>query len=516
MSLFTRRQVIIGGASAVAAIGLPAAPATAGGMGGGGMGGTTSVIDPPVGAALKRLVALPNETSEAGVFQASIRAMTAPVDVNGSRATLQTYNGQHPGPLVRVRKNQLLRLKFTNALPDDGRTNILGHPTRTTNLHTHGLHVTPGDNANMTHGDNMMVMVMPGAAEEVYEYDLSRHPGGNLNFYHPHIHGCVADQMWAGLSAPLIVEDEVATLDGIEEHVLVLKDITLSGSDPAPHSSQMEYMQGKEGNIVMVNGQVNPRLTIKKGQVQRWRVLNACTARFFKLSLQGHSMYVIGTDGGLLRAPYRVTSVLLSPGERLDLLVRADSTTKTTSFKWLSLPYSRHGMMGSQQVTLMTLTYSGSTTQQPIPQVIDPNAARVDPATVAVAATKTISLSMSRGAGYINGVTYRSHDDCFMTHSHPDTWEIWDVTNNSGMDHPFHHHTNSAQVLSITGGDTGYAAMLTGTAAWKDVTIVPKWGRIRLLMPVHDYSGMAMVHCHIIEHEDIGMMGIWHIGDGPM
>lgn len=94
----------------------------------------------------------------------------------------------------------------------------------------------------------------------------------------------------------------------------------------------------------------------------------------------------------------------------------------------------------------------------------------------------------------------------------PDTWEIWQVFNNSGMDHPFHHHTNSAQVLSITGGDAGYRSLMTSAAAWKDVTIVPKWGSVRLLVPVLDYSGMAMVHCHIIEHEDIGMMGVWHIG----
>lgn len=516
MSLFTRRQVLAGSAAAGVAMGVSAGPAAAQG-GGGGMGGGTSVIDPPVGGPLRKLVALPNETTEAGVFQVSITARPATINVNGTSATLLTYNGQHPGPLIRVRKTQLLRLKFTNNLPDDGRTNILGHSTRVTNIHTHGLHVTPGDNANQTHGDNMMVMVMPGGmGEEVYEYDLSKHPGGNLNFYHPHIHGCVADQMWAGMSAPLVVEDEVDTLSGLEEHVLVLKDITLSGSEPAPHSSRMEYMQGKEGSTVMVNGQVNPRLTIKKGQVQRWRVVNACTARFFKLSLQGHTMHVVGTDGGLLRAPHPVSSVLLSPGERLDLLIKADSTSKTTSFKWLSLPYSRHGMMSSQQVTLMTLTYSGTMSAQSIPNTIDPNAMRIDPASVRVAATKNITLSMSQGAGYINGVTYASHEKCFMTHSMADTWEIWQVFNNSGMDHPFHHHTNSAQVLSISGGDSSYAALVTTTTAWKDVTIVPKWGSVRLLMPVQDYTGMAMVHCHIIEHEDIGMMGIWHIGDGPM
>lgn len=100
--------------------------------------------------------------------------------------------------------------------------------------------------------------------------------------------------------------------------------------------------------------------------------------------------------------------------------------------------------------------------------------------------------------------------------SNLDTWEVWEVTHSSMMEHPFHHHTNSAQVLSITGGDPGYASLYTTTPAWKDVTIVPPMGSIRLLMPVMGYAGMAMIHCHIIDHEDIGMMGIWHVMGEPM
>jgi FtsP/CotA-like multicopper oxidase with cupredoxin domain len=101
-----------------------------------------------------------------------------------------------------------------------------------------------------------------------------------------------------------------------------------------------------------------------------------------------------------------------------------------------------------------------------------------------------------------------------MTMSNTGMWEVWEITTPGMMDHPFHHHTNSAQVLSITGGDSGYTNLYTTTPSWKDVTIVPKGGRAELLMPVMDYAGMAMLHCHIIEHEDIGMMGVWHIMEG--
>ena len=522
MVTISRRRFIQGAAATAATLGISGVtPARAwamgpggggGGMGpggGGGMGGSPTVIDPPPGAALHQPVIASNESSEPGVVVVRLEARLARVDVNGSPANLVTYNGAHPGPMIRVRRDQLLRIRFRNGLPDDDAINFLGNSIRMTNLHTHGLHVSPGDNPNGTHADNMMVMLEPGE-ETVYEYDLSRHPGGNLNFYHPHIHGSVADQMWGGLAAPLIVEDEIPVLAPFAEHVLVLKDLGLTGDVPTPHDSQMDYMHGLEGPIVMVNGQVNPRLSIAPGQVQRWRVVNACTARFFRLSLQSHSMYVVGTDGGLLDKPYRVTELLLSPGERVDLLVKA--AQKSGTYKWLSLPYSRGGMSGQQQVTLMTLTYGGAKLVQTIPSSVDPTAKRVT-MDVAGLSRKQIRLQMGRGGVAINGITYLDHERCFMTHSSTGTWEVWEVINESGMDHPFHHHTNSAQVLAITGGDPGYASLLTTSPAWKDVTIVPGWGKVELLMPVMDYAGMAMLHCHIIEHEDIGMMGVWHIMD---
>jgi FtsP/CotA-like multicopper oxidase with cupredoxin domain len=247
-----------------------------GGMGGGGMGGGVmggGVIDPPVGAAFRDPVTLVNDSSVAGVVDVSLDATMARVNVNGTTANLMTYNGLFPGGTIRARKSDLLRIRFSNSLPKDGAKNFLGHPKYVTNLHTHGLHVTPGDNPDPvtrppmgmpytegTHGDNMLVMLEPGAST-VYEYDLSKHYPGTLNFYHPHIHGSVTDQMWAGMAGCLVVEDDVPALAGYETHIMMLKDITLSGSDPAPHTSMMDYMHGLEGTTVMVNGLVNPRLT---------------------------------------------------------------------------------------------------------------------------------------------------------------------------------------------------------------------------------------------------------------
>ena len=162
-----------------------------------------------------------------------------------------------------------------------------------------------------------------------------------------------------------------------------------------------------------------------------------------------------------------------------------------------------------QQVTLLTLDCKGSRQNQFLPASINPSAGRANP--LSIKKTERIALSMGHGRGYINGITFAGMDNCFEIHSRLGTWEIWEIVNQSGMDHPFHQHVNPCQVLSITGGDAGYAALYTQAPAWKDVVLIPKWGSARILIPVSDYDGMAMFHCHIVEHEDIGMMGMWHI-----
>ena len=467
-------------------------------MGGGGMGGGTTIINPPAGAPFKDPAELPKNSI--GVYELAVRE--AQVNVNGTLATLLTYNGQFPGPVIRAKRGESLRVQLRNNLPFTTAKNILGHTKNITNLHTHGLHVSPKEPA-----DSMTVQLKPG---EIYDYiyDLTKEEPGRLNFYHPHVHGVVAEQYWGGLAGPLVIEDEIAALAGYETHIMVLKDITLSGGVPELYSSNMDYMNGKEGSQVMVNGQVNPVLNIRPGQVQRWRVVNASNARFYKLSLENHSIYLVGTDGGLLDKPYQLSSLLLSPGERVDILVKANQAAK--SYRLLSLPYSRGGMSGQQQVTLLTLAYSGTTVSDTLPIAVKPDAKRIVIDTSSLP-RRTLTLSMMQMKGYINGQTFTDMNNSCRIMSQLGGWEVWEIVNQSGMDHPFHQHVNSAQVLSITAGDSGYASLYTTIPAWKDVVVVPKSGSVTLLVPVMDWPGMTMFHCHIIEHEDIGMMGAWHI-----
>jgi FtsP/CotA-like multicopper oxidase with cupredoxin domain len=543
MSKTNRRTFLIRAGAGVAGLALaPQAGAQmrggGGGGGGGGMGGggTTTITDPPVSGPLVDPPVANAAAPGSGIIDVSIAARPATVRVNGADARLLTYNGSFVAPTIRARRGDVVRMHFRNELPFTTATNLLGHRKNVTNMHVHGWHVTPGDNANGTPADNVHVAIpagggtlvglpstMPGMpyTQDHFEYDLSMQRPGTLALYHPHVHGTVAEQFWAGLVGALdVVDDPITSLQGIESHVVVLKDITLSAGEPAPYTSLMEYMHGKQGDVCTVNGQVNPALGIRPGEVKRLRILNASNARFYRLSLQGHTLQVVGTDGGLLDKPYPVSEILLSSGERVDVLVKA-STTKG-SYKLLALPYARQGNMTTPQITLMTLQVGGSRASGSIPAAVNPGAMRLGGDTSMLPRAQ-FALSMGQGRGYINGISFDVMSDGTVhaaeRHSTVGTDEIWEIVNQSGMDHPWHQHVNDGQVIAMSGGDAAiarYAQLMTVAPAWKDTIIVPKWGSVTLRLPIRDFTGMTMFHCHILEHEDIGMMGMWHIMGGGM
>jgi FtsP/CotA-like multicopper oxidase with cupredoxin domain len=494
-----------------------------GGMGGGGcMGGGGSVVDPPVGAPLADPpVAADAAPAGSGVVDVTIRAAVATVPIAGIQARLLTYNGSFIAPTIRARQGDRVRLRFRNDLPATTETNLLGFTKNVTNVHVHGWHVSPGDNANGLPSDNVHRVVAAGGGALDYEYDLSMQRPGSLGLYHPHVHGTVAEQFWGGLVGALdVLDDPITSLQGIERRILVLKDITLGAGEPAPYASLMEYMRGREGELVTVNAQVNPSLAIRPGEVKRLRIINASNARFYRLSLQGHSLHVVGVDGGLLDRPYPVAELLLSPGERADVLVKAG--TAKGSYKLLALPYARMGNMTTPQVTLLTMQVQGASAAGVLPAAVNPAATRVGGDTSDLPRAQ-FTLGMGQGRGYINGVTFDVLADGSVRacerHSMVGTDEIWEIVNESGMDHPWHQHVNDAQVIAVSGGDPAiarYATLHTQAPGWKDTVIVPKGGSVTLRIPIRDYTGMTMFHCHILEHEDIGMMGMWHIMDAGM
>ena len=428
--------------------------------------------------------------SQGGLLSLKLPAAPTPLPLAGQRATLLTYGGSLPGPTLRVRPKDTVRLTLENRLSEP------------TNLHWHGLPIPPKV-------DDPFLEIPPGEAW-TYEFTVPEGLAGTF-WYHPHLHGRVASQLFAGLLGAIVVEsplDAIPELREAEEHLLVLKDLALQGGGPAPHTP-MDWMNGKEGDLVLVNGALRPTLFARKATL-RLRLLNASNARYYRLALQDHPFYLIAGDGGFVEEPLEVPELLLAPGERAEVLVRL---RKEGRFLLQALPYDR-GAMGMMDMGGMTHTMpQGSSRSETLLYLVAPKNPRPLPLPKALSpfptlpapvATRRLVLTedMMEARFFINGQAFDPRRVDLMGKAQ--TVEVWEVENQGDMDHPFHLHVHSFQVLSVGGRPFPYRA-------WKDVVNLKAGEVARLLVPLRE-KGRTVFHCHIVEHEDRGMMGVLEVG----
>jgi FtsP/CotA-like multicopper oxidase with cupredoxin domain len=448
--------------------------------------------DPLQGENLSAPVVL---TSTAGNLNITLEAAASSGPVAGREATTLRYNGGLPGPTLHLRPGDHLGIDLVN------------HLDQPTNLHTHGLQVSPQGNS-----DNPFVMVNPGETFH-YDYQLPEtHPAGTF-WYHPHHHGLAADQVFGGLYGAIII-DEPDPPQVSADRVLVISDITLDSSGAVQPATGMQRMTGREGDLIMVNGQANPQLTARPGTREQWRVVNACVARYLRLRLDGQDLHLLGVDLPLGGQPSQVDEVLLAPGNRADLLV----TTRTGTSTLQTLPHNRGttmGMgsgMGSQGtesagtvIGLATLTVTG--TPAPAAAAISPRPAILDLRGTAVTTRRTLTLAMAMGMGMGSSgsaftIDGRRFDPNRVDHTvAAGAVEEWTITNTSPMDHPFHLHVWPMQVLSMA--NTPIQA-----PTWQNVVNVPAGGSTVVRVAFDAYTGRTVYHCHILDHEDNGMMGV--------
>ena len=434
------------------------------------------------------------------IIQADLEAKANWIPVAGRQTYRYCYNSQVPGPLVEARPGDTIRIGFTNSLSEE------------TNLHFHGLHVPPTGAA-----DNSFVMVAPG---EQFEYELplpADHPGGTF-WIHPHMHGSVARQVWRGLAAPVIVRaalDDIPEIKAASEVLLVLQDVTI-GSDGAPtEPGLMEQMAGREGSIITASGAVNPTIPIQRDGWVRLRLINASCSRFYRLQIEQHQMYQIASDGGALTAPVGLDELLLVPGQRAELMVQG--SRPPGDYRLLNLAYNRGttgmgmGMMGGGMgtssgaaSTIATLSYSG---QSDHPTSLPQKLLLVTPLT-SPSRLRSFTLGQSMGRGMMSGgmgfgINSRTFDPSRVdTSVRLGDVEDWEFLNPMAMDHPMHIHTNPFQVVLSDG---------SAEPVWRDVVLVRAGQRVRVRMAFQDFIGKLMYHCHILDHEDLGMMGVLEI-----
>jgi bilirubin oxidase len=317
--------------------------------------------------------------------------------------------------------------------------------------------------------------------------------------------------VYRGLAGAFIVKPRVDPLPlGLIDTPLVISDLRLDSSYRIAPNIGVDYLLGREGDVLMVNGGRRPVLAATPGAAHRMRFFNATNARYLRLAFDNMPMTLIGTDGGLLAAPVEGTSdVLLAPGERAEVVVSFNADTVLRA-----LPYDRGSMMmGMGGVTrasdailevrvqgLPVATIDLPSTLRPIAPL--PAHGRTQRFEFGPSMMMGAMTGMTMGAFTING---RSFDmNRIDATARVGAVELWEVVNPTQMDHPFHLHGTQFQVVERVRRGVSTPAPYP---AWKDTVNVARSETVRVKVR-QDTPGLRMYHCHILEHEDQGMMGV--------
>jgi FtsP/CotA-like multicopper oxidase with cupredoxin domain len=453
---------------------------------------TPSYAPPGWDAGLK-LAEARDTNPDPAIVEFELTARVAEVDVAPGRAVRAwTYDGGIPGPLIRARVGDRVIVHFTNQLP------------QATTIHWHGVRV-PIEMDGVP--DVSQPEVTPGGG---FTYDFVVRDAG-LYWYHPHV--ASAAQVGFGLYGPLLVEDPADGVHLADQLTLVLSDIGFDakGVLESPDSGGPAGMVfGREGAYVLANGKVLPTLRARSGAPQRWRIVNAAKSRFFLLDLDGQPFDVIGSDGGLQEKPATLETLLVTPGERADVIVTPKGP-KNGTLTLRALLYNRgYGSVEYRNVEdVLTIAF---TDQPPIASPKLPTVHREIAVPDMAAATRVnlvLSLPPSGADGksefQVNGAPFWKASPYLAALGET---QIWTVKNDTKFAHPFHLHGFFFLPLDEK-------LQPIQPMAWKDTLNVPMEGTIRFLVRFDERPGLWMFHCHILDHADGGLMGHVQVGTPP-
>ncbi|MEB3211938.1 MAG: multicopper oxidase domain-containing protein, partial [Leptolyngbyaceae bacterium] len=320
-------------------------------------------------------------------------------------------------------------------------------------------------------------------------------------------------------------------LHDAEEAIAVLQDFDVDdqGNLVPPHP--MWRMWGREGTLLTVNGQQTPNFSIPEQGLLRFRVLNASPSRIYRLALDDHPLHLMALDGMTLAELTQVDELLLSPGQRAEVVIRGDRPPGTYALK--TLPYDRgittlmNDMMGGsgmgrghmhrhmqslQQIgneaqTLVFMEYgdrAGSPASLPsLSRIADASATFLPAPDTTREFIFDHGMDLQTGAAFlINGKGFdHNRIDVTVPLNHVEDWRL---VNNAGMDHPFHLHVHPFQIISRNGQPEP-------AAVWRDTVMVKAYETVIIRILFKEYPGKTVYHCHILDHEDQGMMGILNV-----
>ena len=422
-------------------------------------------------------------------------------------------NAPYLGPTLEMRRGERVRLHVDNGL-DEGAT-----------VHWHGFELPAAADG----GPHQLIR--PGAR---WSPSFEVRQRASLYWYHSHLHRGTGPQVYTGLAAPIYVrDDEEDALNlpseyGVDDIPLIVQDRLLDSSGKLLYPQNMHaQMMGVRGDRLYVNGTQNAVFDARTGLI-RLRILNGSNARFYDFSLSsGQTMQLIASDGGLLELPHAVRSLRLAPGERAQILVDLSegrplslvATSPDNSMGMMS--GDGGGMMGGgmmgrgredtqtdEPFRVLDIRPAGSSPRRNLPPQLAALPA-LNPSLAVRTRRFVLDMGMMGGGMSINGA---SMDMNVINERVPvGEWEIWEIANASMMAHPFHIHNAQFRVIDRNGRtppplETGY----------KDTVIVDPREQVRLLLRFEEHTDPDlpyMYHCHILEHEDAGMMGQFVVVD---
>jgi len=394
------------------------------------------------------------------------------------------FNQQLPGPTLKARKGDELVINVKNSL------------SQPTIVHWHGIRLP----AAMDGTGEMQQPIQPG---EIFQYRFTVPDAGSF-WYHSHANETV--QMERGLYGALIVEDETDPVVD-NERVFMIDDMKLTDENEFTKAAWflprwVETHDGRQGNTLLINGKMNTVIDMSAGQSERWRFINSSSARYFELYLGGRTFKIIGTDGGLIESPVEVTEYLITPGERLDIVVGPFEAGDL--FHIESLAYNRMTFLRAKRQRFATVRVgSPAPTKAYVPRRLR----RIDSLVEANAEINrsvklSVGITLNRGAEFlVNGKKHVNDKPVYIGEL-----QVWEIYNASLMDHPFHLHGFFFQVLEIN----GKKPILNG---WKDTVNLEPRSKAKIAWIPDNRPGTWMYHCHILEHHQAGMMANFDVVD---
>ncbi|MEX2132184.1 MAG: multicopper oxidase domain-containing protein [Pseudohongiellaceae bacterium] len=424
-------------------------------------------------------------------------------------------NGDFLGPTLRMSRGEKVALSVRNDL---------GEPTT---MHWHGLHVPVYADGGPHH------VIDNGTT---WEPEFTVMQAGGTCWYHSHLLNRTGEQVYKGLAGMIIIDDEETLRDelpseyGIDDIPLIVQDRAFNQDGSFRYvGMRMDVMTGMFGDTILVNGTPSPYFEPTTTRV-RFRLLNGSNARTYTLAFSdGRSFEVIASDGGLLPAAVRMTSVELAPAERVELVV---DFSNGNPVNLVSLPMSASSPNNTQGMMRNMLRMNHQTfdilavrprsqlrRSASLPATLTAMA-RLQESDAVVARTLVLSMAMGGGmamrGGMRRGRTMGTDASFFINgesmdmnvinqHVFMGDTEIWQLVNDSMMMHPFHIHHGQFQILDRNGRPPPAHEM-----GHKDTVKVGPGETVRFIMRFEHFSDAEhayMYHCHILEHEDNGMMG---------